>query len=159
MNETSEAKKPFKSIFKGIFSFLILYVLANCLLWLGQELYYKKDMDKCENIKLDLVSLKNEVDNLEKELSIFDSKKEEIEKLGGTLRVLSGKDVKEYNMLIDEYNKNVPKYKYMIELQKEKYEKYNRLVSEYNTIAKYAYSRWWLLPFPIPGSMNQYIFH
>ena len=60
---------------------------------------------------------------------------------------------------IDEYNKNVPKYKYMIELQKEKYEKYNRLVSEYNTIAKYAYSRWWLLPFPIPGSMNQYIFH
>lgn len=154
MNETSKVKKPFKSIFKSIFSFLILYVLANGLLLLGQELYYKKDMNKCENIKLELVSLKNEIDNFEKELSIFDSKKEEIEKLGGTLRVLSGRDVKEYNMLIDEYNKNVPKYKYMIELQKEKYEKYIRLVSEYNTIAKYAYSRWWFLPFPIPKSNN-----
>jgi len=28
---------------------------------------------------------------------------------------------------------------------------YNRIVPEYNEVAKAAYSRWWLLPIPVPG--------
>ena len=60
-------------------------------------------------------------------------------------------------MLVDEYNKNVPTYNNMINIEKEKIDTYNELVNKYNTLAKNAYSRWWLLPFPIPGSHSPHI--
>ncbi|PRM90464.1 hypothetical protein CJ671_02420 [Aliarcobacter cryaerophilus] len=154
VEEKIKPVKPQESIFKGIFSLLILYIFINVILWGGQELYYKNDMEKCENIKMELSSLKKELDNLENKLFFMDEQKERLDGARTSLKVLVDRDYKDYNKLVDEHNKNVPKYNNMLIEQKEKISRYNELTDEYNNLAKYAYSRWWLFPFPMPGNHN-----
>jgi hypothetical protein len=148
--------KSNKSLFKTIISPLIIFIFVNATLWIGQELYFKEDMNKCENIKIELFILEKELHDLKNNLSIIEDKKKDIDKLT-ILNNYSKVSPKEYNMLVDEYNKNVPKYNNMINIEKEKIDKYNELINEYNTLAKNAYSRWWLLPFPMPGNHSPHI--
>lgn len=157
INNVEQANhKSNKSSFKTIISSLIIFVFINGALWIGQELYYKEDINKCENIKTELLSLEKELHDLKNNLAIIENKKKDIEKIN-VLNNYSKISPKEYNMLVDEYNKNVPTYNNMINIEKEKIDTYNELVNKYNTLAKNAYSRWWLLPFPIPGSHSPHI--
>ncbi|MCG3706234.1 hypothetical protein L5F43_06975 [Aliarcobacter butzleri] len=148
--------KSNKSLFKTIIFPLILFIFVNAALWIGQEVYYKEDMNKCENIKTELLSLEKELHDLKNNLAIIENKKKDIEKINISNNY-SKVSPKEYNMLVDEYNKNVPIYNNMMNIEKEKIDLYNELVNEYNILAKNAYSRWWLLPFPIPGSHSPHI--
>jgi hypothetical protein len=40
-------------------------------------------------------------------------------------------------------------------LYQAKLDEYNALIPRYNTAAEKAYSRWWLLPIPMPGSRSR----
>lgn len=69
-------------------------------------------------------------DKMHQEIESIKERVEILERIGEMQGGLNGSDYYEYSYLI---------------------EKHNTLVAEYNDLASSAYSRFWLLPFPIPS--------
>lgn len=79
------------------------------------------------------VEKKREAVELEQRLDALEVQIKRLESRGITVGLTSSEDA-EYNRLIDAYN---------------------RIVPDYNEAAKAAYSRWWLLPIPVPGGRGR----
>lgn len=133
-----------------IITLLLAYVILNVLIYGGQELYYWNDVKKCEQMEKQLAETKQEVKGIEDWMTQRKYNLKKINDLQKDIEQGQTNDLGKYQELVDKYNANQTQFKHNLKEHTQKIDKYNDIVNEYNSIAKDAYSRWWLFPFPLP---------
>jgi hypothetical protein len=129
---------------KIIFILIVTFLLFNGVLYIGQELYYKNDMNKCELLKEKATNIKNEIQNIEISLNSIKTKINRANKLNIEIKNGNMSHFIEYTQLIKEisqYDSLYNKYKTLLD-------KYNIIIDKYNKLASKAYKRYYLIPIP-----------
>lgn len=135
----------------SILSLIIMFGVLNGVIYGGQEIYYWNDVKKCELMEVELKDLEIEVNKIEDFINFRKTKVDRINQLEKEIKQGLSKDYTKYKQMIDEYNSNMSRYKKSMDEYDNLIVKYNKITREYNDLAKSAYSRWWLLPIPLPS--------
>ena len=106
----------------GCLGTLVVFALLNGILWAGQELYHRGDVQRVEAIEVNLNQLDRQIQQDEEWLAANLAYYER----NGPASV--------YNIRVDGLNDQVNRY--------------NLMVDEYNTLARKAYRRLYLIPIP-----------
>ncbi|MFV9646455.1 MAG: hypothetical protein ACNYWU_11590 [Desulfobacterales bacterium] len=142
---------------RGIIIILLVFAGLNGVLYIGQELYYADDVKKCEDIEIQIASMKSEIDQIEKYISSVEIERKKINNLEQSLTKNVSvylneadyeRDYNKYSKMIDAFNSKFSQVEKAIKRYDELIEKHNGQVELYNTIAETAYSRWYLIPIP-----------
>ena len=155
--EGEKSSSGISNIVISLISIVIVYLGLNGLLWLGQELYHKNDVKECEQLERKISQLKQETSTLEKALQMREKKHKEILALQKELQNGVKTNYARYSSLIDSYNNETPEYTKQLDTYNAMINQHNEIVNKYNSLAKSAYSRWWLIPIPMPGSHHPQI--
>jgi DNA repair exonuclease SbcCD ATPase subunit len=140
---------------RGIIIILLVFAGLNGVLYIGQELYYADDVKKCEDIEIQIASMKSEIDQIEKYISSVEIERKKINNLEQSLMKNVSvylneadyeRDYNKYSKMIDAFNSKFSQVEKAIKRYDELIEKHNGQVELYNTIAETAYSRWYLIP-------------
>jgi hypothetical protein len=167
-NKSLEYRKRISPIIglAGVILVILGYVVVNSILHYGQEIYHKPQIEQCELLDKELSKLKAEIDiyknNIELTKQNLFLQKIKIDEIENKLKYPEknyiseksyDKDYKMYKKLIKDYNTQVEKNNQSISNCKSLIEQYNLKVGEYNTLAKTAYSKWYVIP--IPGKISK----
>jgi len=133
---SDNSKTRVSSFIIAILSFIIMFAILNGVIYGAQEIYYWNDVKKCESIK-------NKLHKIKKRTKILELEKEIKQ---GILDNYTS-----YQNKINIYNSNSNTYKQYQKEYDNSVTEYNQMVTKYNTLSKTAYSRWWLIPIPLPG--------
>lgn len=155
--EGGKSSSGISNIVISLISIVIVYLGLNGLLWLGQELYHKNDVKQCEQLERKISQLKQETSTLEKALQMRERKHKEILALQNELQNGVKTNYARYSSLVDSYNNETPEYTKQLDTYNAMINQHNEIVNKYNSLAKSAYSRWWLIPIPMPGSHHPQI--
>lgn len=138
----------------GIVVLLGAYGVLNGLLYLGQEIAAADDKREAEALDQELSRLEAEISGLETYFSNIEAQSGDIDAFGDGLDALSElarvEATNRFNEMVDAWNAQVP----TIQARENEYDQliseFNQKVDLYNSAAEKAYSRWWLLPIPLP---------
>ena len=152
------------SIFTSFFStisvwiiILIAFALFNVVLYIAQELYHRKDVQKAQVMESHLEQLKGKIDMAKENINAMVHTKKEIEKVELKLKSPDTYyatqesytlDYDRYNTMIDVYNAERDSSRNMISQYDALVKEYNLGVDEYNELVKKANSRWYIIPIP-----------
>lgn len=139
------------SFFGASIAFIIGFIILNGLIYFGQEIYYYNDVEKCESMEYDLKRIKTEIADIENSIETRKNKMNEIKILEQKIEQGISSDISGYNNMVDNYNSEKQKYQQYFFDYDNLINDYNNKAKKYNELAKKAYSRWWLLPFPLPA--------
>ena len=134
-----------------ILSLIIMFTVLNGIIYGAQEIYYWNDVKKCESMKVKLKNLKKEINKIEDFINFRKTKLDRINQLEKEIKQGLSKDYTKYKKMVNEYNSKIPKYKKSMNEYDSLIVEYNKVTREYNELAKDAYSRWLLLPIPLPS--------
>jgi hypothetical protein len=138
---------------KSIIGIIVIFGFINLLLWGGQELYWRKDMQEIRKIENYLASEKTEITLLESKINnqsiSIDFKQK------GLNSLKNNGLINEYNAGVDDYNILLQKYKSNVDIYNGKLTEYNNQVDCVNELIKKSGSRWYLIPIPIPGKSTK----
>jgi len=134
-----------------ILSLIIMFTVLNGIIYGAQEIYYWNDVKKCESMKVKLKNLKKEINKIEDFINFRKTKLDRINQLTKEIKQGLSKDYTKYKKMVNEYNSKIPKYKKSMNEYDSLIVEYNKVTREYNELAKDAYSRWLLLPIPLPS--------
>ncbi len=135
----------------SILSLIIMFAVLNGVIYGAQEIYYWNDIKKCESMETKLKSLKIEISKIEEFVQLRKNKLDKIRQLEQEIKQGLSKDYNKYQKMIDSYNLNNNTYKKYMKDYDSLIVQHNKIAREYNDLAKNAYSRWWLLPIPLPS--------
>lgn len=155
--EKKKNSSGISNIVTSLISIVIVYLGLNGLLWLGQEIYHKNDVKQCEQMEQKINQLKQESYALEKILQMRERKHKEILALQQELQIGIKTNYVRYSSLVDSYNNETQEYTKQLDTYNAMIDQHNEIVNKYNSLVKSAYSRWWLIPIPIPGSHHTQI--
>lgn len=132
---------------------ILVFVVLNLILWGAQELFWHKDTQEINNIKVHLESEKAQIALLESSVSdqseYLKQKEHELDYLKSQALIA------EYNAGVREYNSLLRKYKASVDAYNSKLVEYNEQVSRCNELTKKSGSRWYIIPIPIPRSLSK----
>ncbi|WP_198305880.1 hypothetical protein [Arcobacter vandammei] len=140
------------NIFFTILSIFIVYLVLNGIIYGVQEFNQRDNILQCETMESDLNSMKKEINSMEANLRNLEYENKEINR-----KISLTYNQSQYNKMVDTYNKNITSYDTIFKIYNKKIDKHNDLANEYNELAKTAYSRWWLFPFPVPSKKSSLI--
>jgi len=140
---------------------LVAFAALNGVLYLAQEWYHAAEVKQCEEIKEHLDRMKAEINSIEQRVAQRERDRRQIEDLEKQLQARGAYGAREayrssvsrYNDMVDRYNAQVEATKEIASRYKGLIDEYNADVDRYNTLAKTAYSRWYLIP--IPGGRSR----
>lgn len=136
---------------KSVLSLIVMFLILNGVLWFGQELYYMNDIKECEKMEVRLNELKKDASDIETMVKHRKMEQDKIVQLQKDIENGLSKDIYTYDNLVKKYNSELETYKNKMDNYDSIITEHNELARKYNELAKDAYSRWWLLPIPIPG--------
>jgi hypothetical protein len=145
----------------------IVYLLLNAVLYGAQEVYHWSEMTECEKLEAKINSQVAEIETLDRALQTRD---EELKKLEALVKDLDArkakgesgpsfdKDVDRHNSLADVFNAGAEKADQQIDRMKVLEREIDVGVTKYNSFVNKAYSRWYLIPIPLPrfGSKGKF---
>lgn len=140
---------------------MVAFALLNGILYLAQELWHVPAKRKVVALSTQLVELKTLIDSLTDSLQPGVTGEMKVDSLGVQVelgRKAFASDVAYRNALatytssVDEWNSRLPTLQQRAVVHDSLVDRYNSVVTERNRLASKAYTRWWLLPIPVPGS-------
>lgn len=136
-------------LIKKFVGLAIIFGVINLVLWGAQELYYRNDTKKINEIEVYLENEKQTINALETKINFAEieigrkeSQLNNYKSLGYTNK---------YNAGVDDFNYLLSTYKQDLDNYNSKLTSYNAKVDEVNTLIKKSGSRWYLIPMPLPG--------
>ena len=125
---------------------IMVFIFLNVLIWGGQEIYHRKDVEKIEGIETYLDNEKKSINDLEQKIELESSSIEEQKRLLNNYKINGQGSV--YNANIEGYNKLLQSYKSDLSTYDQKLEAYNSKTKEVNSLIEKTESRWILIPIP-----------
>lgn len=148
---TNSSIPPF---IKTIIALVLMFAIGNGVLYGIQEVYYWNDVKKCELMKININKIKKEVEKIEDFVNLRKIELDRLKQLQKEIKQGLSKNYTKYNKMVDNYNSGTNKYQKDMEEYDSLIVKYNKLTRKYNDLSKDAYSRWWLLPIPLPAKAH-----
>lgn len=134
---------------KKIIGLVVVFGIINLVLWGAQELYYRGDTKKVNEIEVYLEGERLSIDALEAKINSEEAEIEQRENKLNRLKSLGYID--EYNAGVDNFNYLLSAYKRDLDNYNAKLTTYNTKVDEANTLIGKSGSRWYLIPIPFGG--------
>lgn len=144
--ETQREPSP---IIKKILSIIIFFGAINLLLWGGQEIYYRNDTKKINEIEAYLKNEEQTINALRDKINLTEAEIGRKESQLNSFKSLGYID--EYNAGVGDFNSLLNTYKQDLDTYDSKLTSYNAKVDEANTLIKKSGSRWYLIPIPLPS--------
>ena len=142
---------------------LVAFLVLNGVLYVGQEIMATDEKRQAQAIEQELDQLDLELQNLGDWFSEQDERVAQMDTIGDGLDDPSlwsseagrFRAQDEYLEMVDRWNNDLP----FLETERERYDDivttYNSAFERYNRAAEAAYSRWWLLPIPLPRTAGR----
>ena len=138
----------------GLVGVVVIFGVLNGALYVGQDFLAKDDVARAEALEARLGLMGVEIDSISAWLDAMEVESEALRQQsarGGYVR-----DVGQYNARVDEWNLvTLPAINIAATRHDSLVDVYNTMVDEYNEVAEVAYSRWWLIPVPMPGGRSR----
>jgi hypothetical protein len=156
----SEVRKARGKATLKSWGFLIAaFVGINIILYVSQEIAAADEKHAAEAVESDLARINDQIATVERRIQEANERSNQIDALGARLESRQAdfasnaeyrSTLTTYNQMVESWNDALPQLQAMQEGYDSLISTYNRRVEEYNRLAKKAYSRWWLLPIPLP---------
>ena len=133
----------------GVIGVILMYGVLNGALYVGQDFLARDDVARAEALEARLGGLGLEIDSIAAWLEGMERESATIASMGQQ----GGRgSYQEYNARVDRWNNvTLPAINRLAARHDSLIDVHNGLVDEYNAVARTAYSRWWLIPVPMPG--------
>lgn len=145
---------------------ILIFVLINGALYVGQEIYHRGDVQRAEALEAQLEELEAGIERLDSFLAEKANESERLDALGQKLdnpeanyltEAAYESDLRRYNSGVKRWNANLEMLQEVAEQRESKVDAYNALVDKYNIVAEAAYSRWYLIPIPGGGRSRSHL--
>lgn len=137
----------------GVVGLVVVFGVLNGALYVGQGFLARDDVARAEALEARIGVMGQEIDSISAwldEMKLENDALEVLARQGGRGGYFDGSS--QHDARFDQWNQvTLPAVRRSAARHDSLVTVYNTMVDEYNTIAEVAYSRWWLIPVPMPG--------